>query len=448
MAFAPTAALWAAGGGRVPEKPSFTERALSSEETLVLARQLMQRGDLDRAEKIWRALLRASSNENIRAEAAFQVGQILVRRGRYREAVPFYIDILNRRPDLPRVRLELARAYFLDKNYPDAAFQFELLKGGELPPEVIANIDAFLDRIRRQKNWTFNFTMNPVSDSNINQASGEREECVNSVWGLLCRPLDEKESGIGLNLNTGLDWFKRLSQDWGLRTSVGLSFLEYKGGEFDDYVLYAALGPRYLWTRGEASLQPTFRKRWYAGEAYREEYGLRLDGRQILGRVILDSGASIDKINYDNAYIGSFLDGHAWSARLLTRYILNDRSFVQAGADFLREDTREIAYANDNWTGSLGAYRALPRGLSLFVEASFTRTKYQAPQLYVGQDNKIGRAVFRDGILGLYASLSSNRFERYNLTPVLRYSHIRRDSNIWNREYRRNRLDFWLNIRI
>jgi len=39
----------------------------------------------------------------------------------------------------------LARAYFLDKNYEDAAFQFEMVKGGDLPPEVLANIDKFLD---------------------------------------------------------------------------------------------------------------------------------------------------------------------------------------------------------------------------------------------------------------------------------------------------------------
>ncbi|MDR2925468.1 MAG: surface lipoprotein assembly modifier [Azoarcus sp.] len=424
---------------------------MSTEEILALARHLTQRGDLDRAEKVWRALLRGSPSEEVRTEAAFQVGQLLVRRGRYREAASFYIDILNRRPDLPRVRLELARAYFLDKNYPDATFQFELLKGGKLPPEVIANVDAFLDRIRRQKNWTFNFGMSPVSDSNINQASGGQECMDISAYGLgsgvWCNPL-EKESGIGLNLNVNLDWFKRLSQDWGLRTSVGLYALEYKGGEFDDYMLHAALGPRYLWANGEASLQPTFRKRWYAGKAYREEYGLRLDGRQILGRVILDSGASFDKISYDNAYVDSLLRGHAWSTRLRARYILNDRTFVQAGADFLREDAKEAAYANDNWTGSLGAYRALPQGFSLFVEASFTRSRYQAQQLYADQDNRIAEAVRRDGTLGLYVSLSSNRFERYNLTPILRYSHTHRRSNIWSHEYRRNRLDFLLDIRV
>jgi hypothetical protein len=74
------------------------------------------------------------------------------------------------------MRMELPRAYFLDKNCPDATLQLELVKGGNLPPEVLANVVAFLNPIRRQKNWIFNFGMSPVLDSNINQASSGRGE--------------------------------------------------------------------------------------------------------------------------------------------------------------------------------------------------------------------------------------------------------------------------------
>jgi len=424
------------------------ERSLTPQEVLALAQTLLEQGQLDEAEKIYQFLLQTSPDENIRIESAFQIGQILVYRGRYREAALFFIAILNHKPDLPRVRLELARAYFLDENYADATFQFELVKGGELPPEVLANIDRFLDLIRRQKNWTLNFSMNPALDSNINQASGAREECIDILGMTLCRPLDEKASGIGLNLNANLDYFKRFSQDWGLKTSVGFSAMEYKGRAYDDYSLYAALGPRYLWASGEASLQPTFRKRWFAGKQYRDEYGLRADGRRTWDRLILDASASYTKIDYASPFLDSILRGPSWGARLQPRYILNDRTFVQAGLEFLREDAKDNAYANDNWIYSLGAYRILPYGFSLFLEGSLTKSRYHASQWFVTKDNMIDETVRRDKIWGVTTMLSSNLLEKYNITPILRYSYTKRASNIWSREYERNRVDFLMNLKI
>ncbi|MCL2644110.1 MAG: surface lipoprotein assembly modifier [Betaproteobacteria bacterium] len=82
------------------------------------------------------------------------------------------------------------------------------------------------------------------------------------------------------------------------------------------------------------------------------------------------------------------------------------------------------------------------------MQGSLTQSKYQAPQWYVTRDNRIEETVRRDKTLGLTVSLSSNHFEKYNLTPIVRYSHTKRTSNIWSREYERNRWDFLMNLRI
>ncbi|MDR2880296.1 MAG: surface lipoprotein assembly modifier, partial [Azoarcus sp.] len=280
---------------------------------------------------------------------------------------------------------------------------------------------------------------------------GAKEECIDNIWGLgltVCRPLDEKTSGIGLNINAGLDYFKRFSQDWGLRASLGFSAMEHRGRSNDYYSLYAALGPRYLWASGEASLQPTFHKRWYRGKSYRDEYGLRVNSRETWNRVILDAEASYTMISYADTFLHSILRGPTWEARLQPRYILNERTFVQAAVAFLRENTRDDAYTNDNWIYSLGTYRALPHGFSLFLEGSLTKSKYHAPQWFVTKDNRLDETTRKDRILGLTVVLSTNRLEKYNLTPTLRYSHTRRTSNIWSREYEQNRLDLLLNLRI
>ena len=429
-----------------PETPVGTTQRLSAKDALFLAKNLLEAGRLDDAEIVY-AALRNAPNEEYRLEAIFQLAQIRLRQSKYRQAVSLFLEILSQRPDIPRVRLELARAYYLDKNYEYAAFQFELVKGGDLPPEVLANVDVFLDAIRRQKNWIIDFSFSPVSDSNFNQASGGREECIDTVFGPLCRPLQEKASGMGLSANATVDYFWRFHQDWGLKATLGFYSTLYEESKYNDYSLYTALGPRYLWESGEASLQPSFRKRWIGNRQYSEEYGIRLDARQIYRRLLLNTGGAFSQLSYSDAYVESFLKGVSWNVYLQPRYILTDRTFIQTGLVFLREETDERAYTNNNWRYSLGVYHAFPYGIALFMEGSLTNTRYQAPQWYVTRDNRIDETTRKDKTWQIFVSLSSNILERYKLTPVIQYTYTKRDSNIWTREYDRHRVNFMINYR-
>ena len=152
--------------------------------------------------------------------------------------------------------------------------------------------------------------------------------------------------------------------------------------------------------------------------------------------------------HYADDYAQSVLKGLHWNAYLRPRYILTDRTFIQPGLSFLREEAEERAYANDNWRYALGAYHAFPYGLSLFVEGSLTATRYQASQWYITRDNRIDETVRQDKTWQMLNTLSSNIFEQYNLTPVLQYTYTKRDSNIWTREYERHRVNLVFNYRI
>ena len=417
--------------------------------TLARAKALLEAGNLDEAEAVYKTLRQNVSGE-LKFEPTFQLAQIRLRQGRFRQAVSLFLEILNQRPDLPRVRLDLALAYFLDKNYEDAALQFELVKGSELPPEVLAKVEGFLDAIRRQKNWTVDFSLGLAPDSNINQASGGKEECIDLQGLILCRPLPQKASGVGANLNATLNYFWRFSQDWGLKATLGGYGLAYEQNEneYNDYSFYAALGPRYLWESGEASLQPTLRKRWLANREYSQEYGLRYDLTKNLGRLILESGLGYGETRYAEDYIDDLLRGTSWNFRLWPRYILNDRTFVQAGLDYLLENAKEQAYANDNWRYALGLYRVFPYGISLYLEGSLMETEYKAAQWYITQDNRIAEGVRRDKTWRMLTSFSSNAFENLGLTPVLQYTYTNRESNIWSREYEQHRISLLFNYRL
>lgn len=177
------------------------EKSLTEKEALVLARVLAGQGRRDEAVALYRQLIARGRVREYRIEAAFQLAGIFMLEGRFREASLLFLDILGRNPNLPRVRLELARAYFLNGDYEDAQLQFELVKGSGLPPEVQEKVDEFLTRIRRKKDWNMNFSVALVPDSNLNQASGGEQECIALGGMLLCRPLEKKQSGIGLGVS-------------------------------------------------------------------------------------------------------------------------------------------------------------------------------------------------------------------------------------------------------
>ena len=64
------------------------------------------------------------------------------------DAITALRTILIDRPDLVRVRLELARAFFLNGDDGLARDHFERVLAGNPPPPVVANVQFFLDSIR------------------------------------------------------------------------------------------------------------------------------------------------------------------------------------------------------------------------------------------------------------------------------------------------------------
>jgi hypothetical protein len=423
------------------------ESVLTDAQGLRLAQRLLGEGRPQEAEGLY-ALLARSLIPEIRVESLFQLGRFALARKEYNKAAECFLTILNSFPDLVRVRLELARAYFLNENYEDARFQFELVKGGrELPPAVLANVDHFLDLIRRQKNWSLSFGLNLVPDSNLNQAGGERNECIATIFGLLCRELEEKERALGARLNASADHYLRFNGRFGLRSSLGAYLTDFPESRYDDHILHAASGPRYVWESGEASLQPSFTRRRVGGKAYSDAYGLQLDLQKGFERLFLGLGGGLAWNRYHNGQVDDLLRGRNLRLSLRPRWILTSRSFIQAGLSLERDETANLIYAGDSLGGSLGGYHIFPYGFSLFAEVSLTGARYRKEQYYITREYYFDAERRRDRIYALYAALSWHRFEHLGFTPILQYNYVRRDSNIWSYAYDRHRLNLACDFR-
>ena len=86
------------------------------------------------------------------------------------EAIAAFRAMLVRRPALVRVRLELARAFFLKGEDKLATRHFEQVLAGKPPAAVALNVNRFLNIMRTRKRWSLRVGAAFLPDSNIGAA--------------------------------------------------------------------------------------------------------------------------------------------------------------------------------------------------------------------------------------------------------------------------------------
>ena len=197
------------------------------------------------------------------------------------KAIAAFRLILVNRPELIRVRLELARTFFMNGQDGLARRHFELVLAGGVPPPVAANIHRFLTVMQARKRWTGYFGAAFAPDSNLNAASENEIIYIDTVFGRL--PFTREgdfgaRSGLGVSVWGGGEYQHPLSERLRLRVGANLAQREYSGSNFDQLFLAAHTGPRWLASPiTEISLLATAQRQWLGGEPYADETGVRLE---------------------------------------------------------------------------------------------------------------------------------------------------------------------------
>ena len=204
-----------------------------------------------------------------------------IRQRLYDKAIVAFRMILVNRPDLVRVRLELARAFFLKGQDGLARRHFELVLAGGVPPPVAANILNFLNAMQARKRFTGYFGAAVAPDSNLNAASESEIIYIDTVFGRL--PFTREgdfgaQSGLGLSVWGGGEYQYPLSERLRLRAGADVAQREYGGSDFDQLFIAAHTGPRWLASPiTEISLLATAQRQWLGGVPYADELGARLE---------------------------------------------------------------------------------------------------------------------------------------------------------------------------
>ena len=352
------------------------------------------------------------------------------------EAIVAFRTMLIDRPELVRVRLELARAFFLRGRDSLARRNFEQVLAGDLPPSVVANVQRFLVQIRARKRWRVYFGAALAPDSNIGAASDERFIDIHIGGVALPFRRDEEKlttSGVGLSLWTGAEYQHPLGDRVRLRAGGDLSRREYAGGDFDQTHLGVHLGPRWLvGARTDLSLLGSARRSLVAGTGDYDALGGRLEAhRRLTPRVSVTGRASWHDRRYRE---DRHLDGPARDFSLSGSWVAAPTVRLDGALGYGNVRPERVRYRNSSRWMRAGAQVALPRGFAVGASAQLRWTGYEGewpPNTPPGELRK-------DRTRTLSASVHHRRFTLFGFSPELAVTNEVRRTNAQLYEYRKN----------
>ena len=294
------------------------------------------------------------------------------------EAIAAFRAILVKRPGLVRVRLELARAFFLKREDKLARRHFEQVLAGKPPAAVALNVNSFLNIMRARKRWSLRLGAAILPDTNLGAGSAERTILLNTPFGRLPFTLDNytaPKSGIGISAWVGSEYQYPLGDPgtgsgasrWRLRAGGDLSRKEYRESEFDTMTLSGHVGPCWLIGRAsEASLLLSGLHHWTGSgieEPSHHDIGLRVEGRHRLNRrTTVNARLARHERRYDKR---THLDGPVTDVSMGAGWVVSPTARIDASMGWGRERTEIESRRNSSRWMQLGATALLPWGFTV-----------------------------------------------------------------------------------
>ena len=372
--------------------------------------------------------------------AAEQADGEAARQALYDKAIAAFRAILVNRPELVRVRLELARAFFLKGRDGLARRHFELVLAGGPPRAVAANIRRFLNVMQTRKRWTGYFGAAIAPDSNLNAASESEIVYIDTVFGRL--PFRREgdfgaRSGVGVSVWGGGEYQQPLSQRLRLRVGTDAAQREYSGSDFDQLFLAAHAGPRWLASPiTEISLLATAQRQWLGGEPYVDETGVRLElDRRLTPRLWARGTAAYRERDHRQR---DFLDGPQASFNLSFAWTPAPVLRVHMTVGYEHDHAASVHWRNLGRWVRVGTSLALPLGFTLGTSAQMRRVHYDGSgRVHLTLDG----GARRDRIRTFSVSILNRAFTLLGFSPQLALINEARLTNAQAQDYKRNRAE-------
>jgi len=347
------------------------------------------------------------------------------------EAVAALRAILIERPELTRVRLELARAFFMRGDDALSRQHFERVLASRPPPTMATNINRFISAIRERRKWRGYLSLGIEQNDNINNGT---DESVIHIFGLpfVIGESSRRQSGTGLSVAAGADYQRPPHELWRWRFGVDAARSEHDGHEFDQTYLRLRAGPQWLPSaRSEFNLQGFAGQRWLARDRHSVDTGARLTAQhRFTARLSANAHALWEKTrlrrlrNLDDIETEYGIGG-AYRFSPLVQGVI--------GVDFSRTRRDDSLRINER-RANIGVEVILRRGWSIGgrLEVARMRHNRNAPL-------STHRRIDRRRTARLF--LLNRQLTIFAFSPQLILARERQTSNATLHNYRRSRID-------
>lgn len=315
-------------------------------------------------------------NDEERIERLFLLGLIDARLGLPGRAAQRFEAILAERPELTRVRLELAQVYHALGRDEKARFHFEASLADRLPSSVETAVEGFLDSIDARRRWSLSLSTAVVPESNPAKRTDRKRIRIGGVPFDL-NPDARESSGVGYLVTTGASFSPMIMHDLrGVFVASSAAKL-YKQPDWNDVSVHGEVGLARLFDKGTVSGGLRLGRRWLATDPYSREIGPWMRGRLRLSpetRLEMNVSA-VDR----NHHKQEAQDG--WRFRLKPAWTYTPRAptSIETSLELELADTRESHHASRTAGLGITVSHAFRGGLSISPSVSAQIRRHAGP---------------------------------------------------------------------
>ena len=337
-------------------------------------RILFRTGRMEDARKLLERTRPEDDEERI--ERLFLLGLIEARLGFPRRAAQRFEMILAERPELTRVRLELAQVYHALGRDEKARFHFEASLADKLPYSVETAVEGFLNRIDARKRRSLFFSVAVIPESNPAKRTGRERVRIGGVPFSL-NPDARESSGVGYLVTTGASFSPALAADLRGVFAVSSAAKLYKQPDWNDVTLHGEIGLARLFERAAVSGGLRLGRRWLAAEPYSREFGPWMRARLRLSPASrLDVNLSAVNRDHDSQ---DARNGWRFAARPAWRYAPRATTSIETSLDLELSGARERHHANRAAGLGITLSHAFRGGLSISPSVSVRVRRHADP---------------------------------------------------------------------
>ncbi|MFZ2967881.1 MAG: surface lipoprotein assembly modifier [Sulfuricurvum sp.] len=351
--------------------------------------------------------------------------------GKLDESEKYLTELLQKEPNAPRIKLELAEVTYRKGNVEKTKVLLLEVKSSNPPPKVGENIDKFLASLEggTPQKWSASAAIGMMYDTNVNM--GPNRDTI--LMYNLPFTLDTKaknNADWATTLKAGVDYTHPLSDKWAIQAEGGISNTNYKTiSNYDSTNLSFSAGPSYHHQQWSLSL-PYILNRMTIGHEqsyYSVSQGIAPQiAYQVSPQIMVQSSLAYQRKHYLSS---SDRDGHSLTFSPSVRYFLNDHSYTSLGGYVGRDASGVDIWSNHSRGINVGYFNAFAPNWNLYCSPSYSKTDYEGIETAYG----VRRS---DNHFEMTTNLNY-RIDAWKTNVALSFTHINNASSIDMYHYQR-----------